>query len=199
MTHQLRTTAQGLMLFGTEMEKPVHDKYYLETHTIQCSKDWVEYHNSFSPICNIHVEHHRAFTKLALTSSEFRSNDATFFKALEQGIEIPSERVELMCQFCKMTPEKHKAHVGCQRYADPIYHAILLPEKKEEEKLNKIIDELREQKVDLQNQVSRNKQLLIDVCEYFTSAEDKDMSDSELESWIVQVGNKLNLAVTNYK
>ena len=77
--------------------------------------------------------------------------------------------------------------------------AWLIHKKLEEEKLNKIIDELREQKVDLQNQVSRNKQLLIDVCEYFTSAEDKDMNDSELENWIVQVGLKLNLAVNNYK
>jgi prefoldin subunit 5 len=87
--------------------------------------------------------------------------------------------------------EANKQIVNLQQY--------LREANEEKEKLNKIIDELREQKVDLQDQANRNKQLLIDVCEYFTSAKDKDMNESELENWVVQVGSKLNIALSNYK
>lgn len=50
-----------------------------------------------------------------------------------------------------------------------------------------------------QAMLNRHKINLIDVCEYFISVKDKDMTQSELEHWIMTVGNKLDAALTEFK
>ena len=51
----------------------------------------------------------------------------------------------------------------------------------------------------LKEAADENKQNLIEVCEYFGSAVDKDMTEKEMEKYLVTIANLLNKAITNYK
>jgi hypothetical protein len=131
MTYQLRKTAQGLMLYGSEMEKPTEEQYSnLAGHPIVYLNKMTKYLYSFQPICPIHKEHEIAFKTTADTEfsrTNSRGSDiyeANFAACLEQGIEIPSERVG----FVKDEDDGPSGWGGLTKQ-----YAILLPEKKEEE------------------------------------------------------------------
>jgi len=122
MNYLLRKTAQGLMLYGSEMENPKMYGYGYNDHTLP------EWYKTFQPICPIHKEHEEAFMcyALKLKYNEIYTTDAV--AKLIEGIEIPSERVQIRCDFCDNIVRHCSKFPECKTY-----FAFLLPKKKEEE------------------------------------------------------------------
>ena len=117
MTYQLRKTAQGLMLYGSEMEKPKPYGYGYNDHTLP------EWYKTFQPICPIHKECEEAFMCYALKLKYNEIYTADAVAKLIEGIEIPSEMVGFDDNYVY---EWHKEDRN-------VRYAILLPEKKEDE------------------------------------------------------------------
>jgi hypothetical protein len=125
MVYQLRKTAQGLMLYGSELNRHVWNFNMGKEENEVLNEHYSE---SFQPICPIHKEHEEAFMCYALKLKYNEIYTADAVAKLIEGIEIPSERVQIRCDFCDNIVRHCSKFPECKTY-----FAFLLPKKKEEE------------------------------------------------------------------
>jgi chromosome segregation ATPase len=145
------------------------------------------------------LTHIEGWENIQLTnSSMFVKSEA--LKAMDEAVNQHKEEIErlkmtideLRSQNIKLYETIDKTTNRCIKVFDEILELRTHLNLKEGES---IIDRVKE----METKYKQNKDLLVDVCEYFSSAEDAEMDKYDLENYIEQIGYKLGLAINNYK